>query len=638
MNPFTTPPRRLTWLGLLLLALAAAPAPHAQILGTLESDDRFGEALASGDFDNDGLDDLAVGVHYEDVGTVLDAGAVNVIYGTASGLEEAGNQQWTQNSTGVGDVAETRDLFGIALAVGDFDDDGYDDLAIGATGEDYGSLTSVGQVHVLYGTVSGLTGSGSFYFPSVAGAQTGYRLGEALAAGDFDNDGYDDLAVGGPGRDLGTVTDAGLVAILFGSPSGVSATGYQVWHQNSPGIADQAETGDQFGTTLAVGYFDADSYADLAVGVPYENIRSIVDAGAVNVLYGAASGLASAGNQFWQQSTPGIEDLAETGDRFGWALATGNFDSVAGDDLAIGVPYEDVGTLADAGAVSVIYSLDGFTGDGPLDADGNEFWHQDVADVEGFAEAGDRFGAALAAGGFGFGCCSTDLAIGVPGEDDDGFTDIGYVYVIAGLLAAGLNPAADELWYQNTPGVLGTSDTDDAFGSALVGGRFDDVDFDVDLAIGVPGENLSGFSNNGAVNVFYSGASGAFTTAGNDFWYQGGTGTRLLVGGEGEDGEAAPEDISAAVTEAPAALALLLAAPNPFAGQTTLRFALPEAGAVRLAVYDTLGREVVHLVDAPLGAGHHAVAFDAGLLPSGTYLVRLEADGQMRTQRLTLAR
>ena len=64
--------------------------------------------------------------------------------------------------------------------------------------------------------------------------------------------------------------------------------------------------------------------------------------------------------------------------------------------------------------------------------------------------------------------------------------------------------------------------------------------------------------------------------------------------------------------------------PNPFNPQTTIRFGLPESAQVRLLVYDVLGRPVRVLVDGTREAGTHEVVFEAGNLPSGTYLVRLE--------------
>jgi hypothetical protein len=78
--------------------------------------------------------------------------------------------------------------------------------------------------------------------------------------------------------------------------------------------------------------------------------------------------------------------------------------------------------------------------------------------------------------------------------------------------------------------------------------------------------------------------------------------------------------------------------PNPFNPSTEVRFGLPEAADVSLVVYDVLGREVHRLVDGPREAGQHRVTFDASGLPSGTYLVRMQAGSFTATQNIVLAK
>ena len=89
---------------------------------------------------------------------------------------------------------------------------------------------------------------------------------------------------------------------------------------------------------------------------------------------------------------------------------------------------------------------------------------------------------------------------------------------------------------------------------------------------------------------------------------------------------------------APEALALEPNFPNPFAGQTTLRYALPQAGPVRLAIYDVLGRQVAVLVDKVQDAGRYTHAFAARGLVSGIYFVRLQAGTQTQTRRMAVMR
>ena len=76
--------------------------------------------------------------------------------------------------------------------------------------------------------------------------------------------------------------------------------------------------------------------------------------------------------------------------------------------------------------------------------------------------------------------------------------------------------------------------------------------------------------------------------------------------------------------------------PNPFNPEAVIPFALGESAQVRLAVYDMLGRQVALLVEGQVSAGSHEVVFSGARLPTGVYLVRMEAQGQVRTQRITL--
>ena len=105
----------------------------------------------------------------------------------------------------------------------------------------------------------------------------------SLAVGDFDGDGFDDLAVGAPWEDLVSrltgnwILDAGAVQVLYGSASGLAAD-RQKWYQELPDVLGGSERSDLFGAALAVGDFDGDGFADLAVGVPWENLGAVVEA------------------------------------------------------------------------------------------------------------------------------------------------------------------------------------------------------------------------------------------------------------------------------------------------------------------------------------------------------------------------
>ena len=256
-----------------------------------ETGDNFASSLAAGDFDGDGYDDLVAAAVNEDFGSIVDAGLINVMYGSFIGLTSSNSESWVQDDLN-GSFSEGDDHFGSSLAVGDFDGDGYDDLAAGAAGEDVGFVTDAGAVNVVYGSGFGLTSLGSQFWTqddligSSAEAFDGF--GETLAVGDFDGDGFDDLAVGTPGENIGSATDAGAVNIIYGSTFGLSSTGNQFLSQNDV-TGGSAQSFDEFGYSLSTGDYNRDGFEDLAIASPGEGGTS--NTGAVNILYGSFGGL-----------------------------------------------------------------------------------------------------------------------------------------------------------------------------------------------------------------------------------------------------------------------------------------------------------------------------------------------------------
>lgn len=420
----------------------------------------FGQSVAMGDFNGDGYLDMAVGSPTENIVNDVDttwAGSVSVIYGMAGGLDQSNHQVLRSRSIGVWN------RLGHSLAVGDFNGDGKDDLAVGAPGRapyqeenDYMG-DGIGAVLVYFGASEGLTDRRETAFdrsmPFVAGtAQKGALFGQTLAVGDFDGDGMDDLLMGAPMDDIfrnGRVhRDAGSVTIKFGGTRGFRLNeGLLVLDYN-----ESRNDNDQFGSSLVTGDFNNDGFDDFAIGHEREKVGSKSSAGAVTVHYGNRRflPLGIIGNgSLWYQDRAGVPGRSEPGDRFGGSMASGDFDRDGNDDLAIGVPDEDIERRfafdrSAAGSVLVLYGAR--SGGLTVRENASEFG-QYMPGVAGKAETDDRFGGELSVGDFN-GDGVEDLVVGVIGETIGGINSSGVIQVIDGHPYSGLRPnSADEKIY-----------------------------------------------------------------------------------------------------------------------------------------------------------------------------------------------
>lgn len=452
----------------LALATATAVALTGGLLALSVPSAAAASGLA-GDFNGDGYRDVAIGAAGADVGSVQSAGAVVVLYGSSSGVSAAKKTVITQNSTGVPGAAESDDRFGQSMAAADLDRDGYSDLVVGSQYEAIGDRDGVGSVTVLWGGKSGLSGGSGLPQPSGLSEWGGYSSG--IATGDFDGDGDTDVTVTGQSR-----------TYLHNGP--FTRTGTPVSHQ---GV-------DELGSTYEV--FAGDMTGDRKAERVYP--------------FGVDGD--PAGDISYFRHDPGNWDAHPESDyaRVELPHADGSNGVIADVDKD---GYGDL-VLGDYGDPSDGNSVNGHKGgqitvwyggpDGPDPDQKPTVIHQDTEGVPGGGEYGDLFGAALSAGdvnGDGY----ADIAVGAQGEDLGTTPDTGTVTILYGS-ASGLTGKGAKQYSQDTAGVPGANETNDAFGISV---RLVDLDKNgkADLVAGAGYEN--GY---GAVTVMRGSASGLTTS------------------------------------------------------------------------------------------------------------------------------
>ena len=349
---------------------------QAQAGGVVEAGDRFGFSVAAGNNLGHDTSVVAFGAPYEDVGGVVDAGAVNALEFSDSILVLP--REISQSTPGVVGTSEPGDLFGFSLAYGYnlINTDHSWDLLVGAPGEDIGTRNSAGAVTVINGVHDyppDVYPSKSWHqdSPGVPGtAEAGDQFGYSVTTSVVDSyapGSKQHVAVGGPGEGIGNRTAAGAVQLFSSTGSGL-VPGKSI-SQDTAGVLGTAEKGDRFGFRVAL--LNAPKLR-LAVSVPYEDLGGVTDAGSVQVF----SVSNPADDKAYDADSAGAAGARTAGGRYGYALSAIQADNE--NVFAVGSPYQGAGRVH-----LITYNSSGYA---------SRSW---VPGVGGVPSGATRFGAGI---------------------------------------------------------------------------------------------------------------------------------------------------------------------------------------------------------------------------------------------------
>lgn len=611
---------------------------------------------------------------------------------------QVGGSQKISNSEGEFEgTLRSDDAFGEAVAnLGDINGDGTPEVAVGAPGGSGPkgtvwilSLNSDGTVDSTRQISDGDVGGG---------LDSGDDFGRVANAGDINDDGVTDLAVGAPfdddGGTAGGFSDTGAVWVLLLNADG-SVSGHQKISATAGGFDGTLEDEDYFGGHVAsIGDLDGNGVPDLAVGARGDNDgeSGFVDPGAAWILFLESDGTVKSHQKI--SATAGNFSGTLDASEFSAVSSIGDLDGDGVEDLAVGGPSDDAGGTS-RGAVWILF----------LNDDGTVASHQKISDVDGDFEGtlqdGDAFGAETAAPGDLNSDGTPDLLVGA-WLDDDGGSDLGAQRGAVWILYLNSDgTVANHKKISDTQGGFeGSLDDGDVLGSGL--SSLGDLDGDglPDLAVGASGDS-DGASAAGALWVVFgdhpallpvelaafdarrtgretvtlrwttasetnnagfavqhkspekgawtalgfveSAATGGTTTEVQSYQF---TAENLSVGThrfrlkqKDLDGAAHLSDIVTVDLQMQQPVRLTAPAPNPVRQRGTLSFAVKEPAKTTLTLYNVLGQRVATLYRGTPTAGEsQTVDLSATDLSSGVYFLRLQAEDRIRTQKITVVR
>jgi hypothetical protein len=411
------------------------------INGAANGDFSGNSVSAAGDINHDGISDLIIGSYYANPSGRRGAGTSYVIYGKDGGYDVPLDLASLSNAQGfrINGAAAT-DYSGVSVsAVGDINNDGIQDVLIGAYYADPYGRQDAGSSYVIYGKDGGydtpidlasLSNTQGF---SINGAVAVDRSGSSVsAAGDINNDNIDDLIIDAYFADPSGRTGAGSSYVIYGKDGGydapidlanlISTQGFSI---NGAAVSEYSGI-----SVSAAGDINHDGLSDLIIGANGADPYGRPDAGSSYVIYGKDGGYDAPLDLASLSSIQGFRiDGAAASDNSGRSVsAAGDINRDGISDLIIGAHYASPLNRTNAGTSYVIYGKDGGY-DAPLDL-------ASLSNTQGFringAAAGDQTGYSVSAAGDINGDGIPDLIIGAEYSAPSGRRNAGTSYVIYG--------------------------------------------------------------------------------------------------------------------------------------------------------------------------------------------------------------
>ena len=441
----------------------------ASFIGEDEQDRAGWSVSRAGDVNGDGYDDILIGAPEND-GNGTNAGQAYLILGKAPGW----SMDIDLSAADASFIGEDEfDNAGRSVSgAGDVNGDGYDDILIGASGDEEGGYTA-GQAYLILGKASGwsmgtnLSAADASFIGEDEYDDAGSKVS---GAGDVNGDGYDDFLIASVDDEEGGGEGAGQVYLILGKASGwsmdtdLSAADASFWGESA---------GDQAGSAVSgAGDVNGDGYDDLLIGA-FFNDDGGSDAGQAYLILGKAYG--------WSMDTDlSAADASfigeDAGDRAGWSVSgAGDVNGDGYDDLLIGASDDSDSDSKAGQAYLILGKASGWSMDTNLSTADASFWGENAGDYAGstVSDAGD-------VNGDGY----DDLLVGAP-YNGDSAAGAGQVYLILGKASGwsmdtNLSAADASFWGEDAGdyagySISGAGDANgDGYDDLLIGAIFDD--------------------------------------------------------------------------------------------------------------------------------------------------------------------